>query len=126
MMKKIVLRTFYFAAFSIVLASCKKTDRLEKPIAQETVKSDFEFLNKNLRQFAKMMAPAIQSPTGREKIREMAKRKFDEEYEVLVKDLVADPTISPLVSIVESQNLHEDLRRRSQLHLYPQVYIPRF
>lgn len=83
-------------------------------------------MHRSLKEFANDFTPVLNSKAARNIIREKARLKFDEEYEVLIKNLFDEPVIKSLVSPSVSEKLHNDLYKRSGLHIYPQIYIPTF
>jgi hypothetical protein len=123
---KITTYLFLFLFLGTILISCKKMDSIKTdiPVAKEL--NDYKFLNQRLKEFAVAFAPALNNKEARNIIREKAKLKLDEEYEVLIRDLFKDNKITSLVPINVSQKLHYDFYKRSGEVLYPQIYIPRF
>lgn len=112
---------------SIILYSCKKfdTSKLDQTTSIQSGNEDARYLNQRLKQFAISFSPVLQNKQTREIIIDKAKEKFDEEYEVLIRDIFEISQINSVVSKFESIKLHTDLFRRSGQHLYPQIYIPR-
>ena len=127
-MKNSAFHKFLLFSFviSLTITSCKKYDKLNPDLIKPEVQNDYKFLGDRLKQFAVEIAPVIKNNEARAVIVAKAKQKFDEEYEVLIKDLFTDSRIASLVSIDKSNKLHEDLLKRSGERLYPQIYIPHY
>lgn len=127
---RIQLRPPLFLVISTILFvfnSCKKNDiETSASITTSQDLDDYKFLSNNLKQFAIILAPIINNSETRNIVRNKAKEKFDQEYEVLIKDLFTNNLIQSLVSKEKSEKLHVDLLERSGTHLYPQIYIPRY
>lgn len=120
---RIVLALLIFGLF---LISCRKNDR-DNFVNNDTKElSDYKFLNQELKKFANAFIPALKNNAAKNIIRNKAKEKFDEEYEVLILDIFKEPIITSLVSPLINKTLHTNLFKRSGEVLYPQIYIPRF
>ena len=117
---------FLFLILGFLLFSCKKNDSIKINPQESQELNDYKFLNQRLKEFAVAFAPALNNIDTRNIIRNKAKLKLDEEYEVLIKDLFNENKINSLVSTNKSTKLHDDLFKRSGEHLFPQIYIPRF
>jgi hypothetical protein len=109
---------------ALIILSCKKNASFKDETRLSAEASDARFLNTSLKQFAIDLAPVLSNASTRNSIRNFAKQKFDEEYEVLIKDIFEDPRIASLVPVSKSGKLHNDIFKRSGEHLYPQIYIP--
>jgi hypothetical protein len=117
--------SLFILLLAMLLISCKKTGPVVSASEKTLETNDFKFLHTQLKQFATVFAAALKEKAGRDFITSKAKQKFDEEYEVLIKDLFKDKQINLLVPEKESRKLHDALFERSGEHLYPQIYIPR-
>jgi hypothetical protein len=107
-----------------MIASCRKNDIPSTDEPPIVFKNDFQFLHAHLRAYAEALRPILTSPEGRKLIREKVMEKFDEEYEVLIKDIKNIPGAISLVDNQKITELDQALFARSKEHLYPQIYIP--
>jgi hypothetical protein len=116
-MKKITL--FLILA---ILFSCKKNTNTLKGEIVEKKQNDYQFLKSQFLSMAKILAPEINSPSKRKEIVKKAREMFDEESEVLIKNL---PNLDSK-QIVNLEILENDIRNRSGSKIYTQIYIPKY
>lgn len=113
------------ALLLLLFVSCRRDDSL-LPLDNNAIeKNNFTFLNNQLKEYALLLGPAINTPVAREEIRRKVKLKFDEEYEALIKDIATIPRVKEIIDAEKVNRLHNDLFLRSKEHLYPQIFIPR-
>ncbi len=114
-----------FAVLGLFVFSCKKNDRIVSEPEKQSTKTDAAFLNSRLKGFISEIAPVLAKKEARVRIRQLAMKKFDGEYEALIKDIFADPVITSISTPEASNKLHLDIFARAGEYYYPQIYIPR-
>jgi hypothetical protein len=108
------------------MVSCNKEESIEVIKPEPEAIKDYIFLNQKLKQLAIVLGPLIKNPSFRSIIINKVNQKFDEEYEMLIKDIFSDESIKSVVSYSKIEKIHTDLYERSGIHLYPQIYIPMY
>jgi hypothetical protein len=119
-------RCFASVIFALLFfESCKRDDTTQLTTNTVASKSDFQFLNSQLKQYALALSPAIKTPEARMAIRNKIKEKFDEDYEALIRDIGKLPVVKEIVDNAKIAVMHDELFNQSKERLYPQIYIPR-
>jgi len=125
-MRKYVSSLLLIGFSLLIMVSCNKEESIEVIKPEPEAIKDYIFLNQKLKQLAIVLGPLIKNPSFRSIIINKVNQKFDEEYEMLIKDIFSDESIKSVVSYSKIEKIHTDLYERSGIHLYPQIYIPMY
>jgi hypothetical protein len=115
-------------AFSVVFvlsfSSCRKADVSQPQPNELGEKSDYVFLRNSLRSMAIDFKAVVLNPELRGVVRDFASRKFDQEPEVLLQDLMSNSVVRSNVNGPRFKDAQDELWRRAGSRWYPQIYIP--
>jgi hypothetical protein len=117
--------SIFIAAF--VFISCKKNQ--ESPPKTDltllSLKEQREYQVANFKVLGSEIAKAAQDPAVRRIIEDEALKKFDGDYNVLIKDLLKYPEFASKVNIERLQKGLDAFKNIAGNNYYPQIYIPR-
>jgi hypothetical protein len=125
-----------FLAIILLIVGCKKTntdvqsDIIDNtPITSQNAAKQVVYAETNLKKIGAEIALLSRDDDFVNFVRTQARKKFDQEYEVLVDDLKKNPTWSTKMN---TKNLNEGLAAFRNIggsnggNYYPQIYIPTF
>ncbi len=125
-----------FTLVLLILLGCKKTEQLvidsitnSIPITEQSQANQVAYANENLMKIGKEIAKLTGDQKFVDFVRNSAKKKFDDEYEVLIEDLKKDVNWSYSLNTLkmnEGLNAFKKIGGANGGNYYPQIYIPTF
>ncbi len=125
-----------FLAIMLLIVGCKKTNKDVQndfvdstPITSQSAAKQVAYAEANLKKIGAEIALLSKDDDFVNFVRTQARKKFDQEYEVLIEDLKKNPTWGAKMN---TKNLNEGLAAFKNIggtnggNYYPQIYIPTF
>jgi hypothetical protein len=124
-MKKLII---VLVCVSSIL-SCRKTDKnFEEPIpiTSQSVQKQIDYASKHLKQITEGIALFAKDKDFVSFVHVETKKKFDDEYEVLIQDLQMNSTWKQKMNVPKINNALNAFKNIDGSNYYPQIYIPKF
>lgn len=126
-----ILSTF---AIILLFQSCTKNDKsivqtqpLDKTeIMSKSAAEQVKYAEKNLEAIGTEIAKLVQNKDFRTYVHNEVKKKFDEEYEVLIQDLFKNTIWRNKVEYAKIDLHLNQFKNLGGANYYPQIYIPKF
>lgn len=118
--------------FIVVFTGCKKTENsFEKhegknEILNKSYAEQVQYAEANLKQIGKEIARLTTNPEFVNFVHESVTKKFDDEYEVLIKDIKNDYRWKERLNTTTVNKALDAFKNLDGSNFYPQIYIPKF
>jgi hypothetical protein len=128
-MRKLLLMQLILIA---VFTSCKKNENLfetqvgKNEILSKSYEEQVKYTEVNLKQLGTEIAPLAKNPEFVNYIHERVAKKFDDEYEVLIRDIQNDYRWKTILNTKSINNALNAFKNLGGSNFYPQIYIPKF
>ncbi len=123
-MNKIILSL----SLILIFFSCKKATTIvvdEELIQNKSQTEQRNYVRENFKAISQEIAKAMKNPSFKSFVFEKASQKFDDDYNVLEKDLLSYPGISSIANVALINEKLAKFKNIGGNTYYPQLYIPR-
>ncbi|MEI2710261.1 MAG: hypothetical protein V9E96_14800 [Chitinophagaceae bacterium] len=121
-----------FALFITILliVSCRKNEQFtiiaENPIAKKSINEQRQYVRDNFKKIMKELKPIFKDSELKAILYSEIAKKFDGDYNVLIKTLINNPQVSCKVNKEKVNSLLAAFYNIDGRNYHPQIYIPNF
>jgi hypothetical protein len=116
--------------FATLVFSCKKNETAilieENPIAKKSINEQRQYVRDNFKQLMKELKPVFKDAELKAILYSEVAKKFDGEYNVLIKTLIKNPQVSSKINTEKVNDLLAAFYNIDGRNYHPQIYIPSF
>lgn len=123
------IHSLAFLLIFVSAVSCKKDitqASTKSSIANQSLEQQRAYVQENLKIIIGELWPVIKDAGFKSLIHSEVAKKFDGSYNVLIKNLLADPVYGIRLNTAKMKKALDAFRNINGENLYPQIYIPNF
>jgi len=133
-MRKTFLMAISAICLFIFLTGCTKeaatsvTDlaEIKKSITKQPIEQQYVYVRDNFKKIMNELAPLFKDPGFMDYLRSEAAKKFDGDYNVLIKTIIMNPMYTQKINATKIQFFLDAFKGLDGEDYYPQIYFPFF